>query len=180
MTARAVPSPAKLAFLAALLTILCAGGCARLSVAHLDAKPFASGKTETVTSKYWRFTFDSFLTGENYSLRGRATPVPAVLPAWADRLEELTITAYLRDAAGNVLASAAKAYRGMPLGPDTAVPFAFQLRCRAAMPPGGLAVSFGYKAVYGSSTARQTLPGHQATPPAGTEVFTGEDALLKY
>jgi len=169
----------RLAALAAWLVLALGCGCAKLSVSHLDSKPFAAGTTETVSTKYWRFAFSSFLKGDAYGLRGRATPVPAALPPWADSLEELTITAYLRDAAGNVLASAAKSYRGMPLGPDTAVPFAFLLFPKGALPPGGMAVSFGYKAVYGSSTARQTLPGH-GQPPAGTAVFAGEGALLTY
>lgn len=178
MTARAASFPALPAFLAALLALACAGGCARLSVAHLDAKPFASGKAETVTTKYWRFSFDSCLAGDAYSLRGRATPVTAALPAWADRLEQLTIIAYLRDNAGHVLASAAASSPGMPLGPETSVPFAFQLHTTSSMPPGGLAVSFGYKAVYGSSSVRKSLPGRR-TSPAGTQVFAGESALLK-
>lgn len=128
--------------------------------------------------KYWRFAYTAGIDGNAYTLRGRATPVATALPPWADRLEELTITAYLRDASGNVLASAAKTYRGMPLRPDAAVPFAFSLSPEGATPTGGLAVSFGYKAVYGSSKARAALPG-TGPPPAGTVFFAGEGALLK-
>jgi hypothetical protein len=173
------PAPGRsLAVLAATVLCLAGLGCARLSVSHLEARPFAPGGDAVVTMKYWRFAFAARLDGEAYCLRGRATPVPAALPVWADRLEEISVTAYLRDADGTVLASAAKTYRGMALGPDAAIPFDFRLIPDSAAPPGGLSVSFGYQAVYGSSAARQTLPG-TGPPPAGTLFFAGEGALLR-
>lgn len=168
--------------LAALLVLLAIGlgpGCTRISVAHLEARPWRVGSTETVTMKYWRFSYTACLNGEAYGLRGLATPVPAVLPPWADRLEELTITAFLRDASGTVVAQADKTYRGMPLGPEAAVPFAFDLKPDPVEAAGDLAVSFGYKALYGSSKARAALPA-SGPPPAGTVFFASEGAIMRH
>ena len=65
----------------------------------------------------------------------------------------------------------------MALSPEAVVPFAFRLRPEDTARPGGSTVSFGYKAVFGSSTARKTLPG-VAAPPPGSVFFAGEGALL--
>jgi hypothetical protein len=168
--------------LAAILLLMAVGlgpGCARISVAHLEAKPWRVGTAETVTMKYWSFAYAACLTGEAYGLRGVARPVPTALPAWADRLEELTITAYLRDAAGTVVAQADKTYRGMALTPGTAVPFSFDLTPDPVDAAGDLSVSFGYKALYGSSKARAALPA-SGPPPAGTVFFASEGGILRY
>lgn len=153
-------------------------GCSKMSVAQLEARPWRAGTAEVLTMKYWRFTYSTVLTGETYGLRGQATPVSALLPPWADRLEELTVTAYLRDASGTVLARAEKTFPGMKLGPDTAVPFAFDLIPDGAVSIDDLAVSFGYKALYGSSSARSALPA-AGQAPAGTVFFAGEGAYTR-
>ncbi|MGD9609132.1 MAG: hypothetical protein AB7U59_06970 [Desulfovibrionaceae bacterium] len=157
---------------------LAGAGCTRISVAHLEAKPWRAGLAETVITKYWRFAYTAYLSGEAYGLRGMATPVPAVLPSWADRLEELTITVFLRDASGNVVAQADKTYRGMPLRPDAAMPFSFELHPDPVAAAGDLSVSFGYKALYGSSKARAALPA-AGQPPAGTVFFASEGAITR-
>lgn len=167
--------------LAVLTTILgclalCAG-CARLSVSHLERRPLAVGADGQVAMQYFRFSYDTRLEGGDFTLRGLARPVTAGLPAWADRLESLTIAVYVSDADGRVLAKAEKTAPGLPLTPETAVPFAFRFSPEGAARPGGLTVSFGYKAVFGSSAARQTLPGVD-TPPPGSVFFAGEGALL--
>ncbi len=165
----------------AVVLALCAlcllGGCARLSVSHLDARPWKAGASGEVTMKFWRFEFTSVLAGEAYGVRGRAVPLTGGLPPWADRLEELTLTAYLRDASGNVLASASKTYKNIPLTPDTAMPFEFKLTPTAES-PAGYAVSFGYKAMYVSSKARAALSKDNRLPEAAV-FFAGEGALLK-
>jgi hypothetical protein len=162
-----------------LAAIALGPGCTRISVAHLEARPWRAGSAEVVTMKYWRFAYTACLNREAYGLRGLATPVPAVRPPWADRLEELTITAFLRDASGTVVARADKTYRGMSLGPETAVPFSFDLRPDPVDASGDLAVSFGYKALYGSSKARAALPA-SGPPPAGTVFFASEGAIMRH
>jgi hypothetical protein len=177
MTPRRTRIPGRLTALVALAVLCLGAGCARLSVSHLDPRPLVVGGTGTETMKYFGFTYVVVLDSGAYGLRGRATPVPAALPAWADRLEELTITAYLSDPSGRVLAQAEKTYPGMALAPGATMPFSFRLLPDEGLLPGSLAVSFGYKAVFGSSAARQTLPG-LGPPPAGTVFFAGEGALL--
>jgi hypothetical protein len=173
--------PAFRAWPAALLALLALGlgaACARLSVSHLETRPLAAGSNGTVTMRYFSFTYATAFEDGAYNLRGLARPVPAALPGWADRLESLTIAAYVSDAAGHVVAQGEKTYPGLALGPDAAEPFAFRLLPGGAAPPGGLSVSFGYKAVFGSSAARQTLPG--MAPPPGSVFFAGEGALLMH
>ena len=165
------------ALAAALFAVACLAGCSSLSVSHLESRPIVSTAPTTISMKFWRFTFTGALSGNAYVIRGRATPVTADLPPWVDRLEELTVTAYLRDPAGKVLASMEKTYRAMPLGPDAAVPFEFILS-PAGKAAGNYGISFGYKALYGSSTARSAL-GASGPPPAGSVYFAGEGAVLK-
>jgi len=164
------------AVLAACLAVL--AGCASLSVSHLESRPLAMAAPTTLGMKFWRFEFTGArLKNGDYGLRGRAMPVTDDLPPWVDRLEELTLTAYLRDPAGNVLASAEKRYKGLVLGDGAAVPFEFALS-PAGDAAGGYAVSFGYKAVYGSQKARAALSAN-GPPPAGAVFFAGEGAVLK-
>lgn len=169
-------TPRRPALLLALLCLL-GSGCARLSVSHLETRPLIMGSSGTLTMKYFAFAYAASLDDEAYALRGHATARPNALPAWADRLEELTITVYLSDAHGQVVARAEKTYPGMRLTPDAVIPFSFRLLPETGLAPGALSVSFGYKAVFGSSTARQSLPG-LAPPPPGAAFFAGEGAVL--
>lgn len=160
---------------AAVLGLL--AGCSSLSVSHLESRPVLAAAPTVLSMKFWRFTFTGALSGDAYVIRGRATPVATDLPPWVDRLEELTLTAYLRDPAGKVLAAVEKTYPAMPLAPDAAVPFEFVLT-PAGRAAGNYGISFGYKALYGSNTARNAL-GTAGPPPAGSVYFAGEGALLK-
>lgn len=162
---------------AAFVSCLLAG-CASLSVSHLESKPFTAAVPTSLAMKFWTFEFTGALVGKSYGIRGRAMPRTGDLPPWVDRLEELTLTAYLRDPAGNVLAASEKTYKGMPLADGAAVPFEFLLS-PAGDCPGGYAVSFGYKAVYGSQQARAALSA-KGPPPAGAVFFAGEGAVLKH
>jgi hypothetical protein len=153
-------------------------GCASMSVSHLESRPFATTTPTTLSMKFWRFEFTGAISGGAYALRGKAMPILENLPPWVDSLEELTLTVYLRDAAGNVLASSEKSYKGMPLGPGAVVPFEFVLSpAKAAI--GGYAVSFGYKAVCGSQKARAVLAVNGPLP-AGAVFFASEGAVLKH
>lgn len=153
-------------------------GCASLSVSHLESRPFPAATTTTLAMKFWSFEFTGRVSGTTYAIRGRATPVTTDLPPWVDRLETLTLTAYLRDGAGNVLASSERNYKGLPLTEGAAVPFEFKLAPTGDVPV-GCAVSFGYKAVFGSGKARSAL-GASGPPPAGSVFFAGEGAVLKH
>ncbi|MHC1713672.1 MAG: hypothetical protein AB9872_16110 [Solidesulfovibrio sp.] len=168
----------RLAMLALAVFASCLlAGCASMSVAHLESRPFFTTTQTTLPMKFWRFEFAGVIAGGAFEIRGRAMPMTDSLPPWVDSLEELTLTAYLRDGAGNVLAMSEKRYKGLPLRPGAAVPFEFAFSPVKA-PPGGYAVSFGYKAVFGSQKARATLAVNGPLP-AGAVFFASEGAVLK-
>lgn len=157
--------------------LLAAGlmGCARTTVSHLESRPAVTAAPASLAMKYFRFEFTGKPSDAGYVLRGRAVPVPDDLPPWCDRLEELTLSAYLRDPSGTVLSTAEKRYPGMNLGDGAAVPFEFTLSPEGDA-PGNYGISFGYKAVFGSKAARSAVsPG--GPPPAGAVFFAGEGAV---
>jgi hypothetical protein len=150
-------------------------GCARTTVSHLESRPAATAAPASLAMKYFRFEFTGKPTDAGYVVRGRAMPVADDLPPWCDRLEELTLAAYLRDPSGTVLSTAEKRYPGMDLGNGAAVPFEFVLSPEGDA-PGNYGISFGYKAVFGSKAARGAVaPG--GPPPAGAVFFAGEGAV---
>jgi hypothetical protein len=159
--------------------VLLAGlaGCARTTVSHLDSGPVVAATPAAVSMKYFRFEFTGKPSDAGYVVRGRAVPVPDDLPPWVDRLEEITLSAYLRSPAGDVLSTSEKHYPGLNLGDGAVVPFEFILSPEGDA-PGNYAISFGYKAVFGSRAARSAVaPG--GPPPAGAVFFAGEGAVRK-
>ncbi|MFP5258173.1 MAG: hypothetical protein ACLGQH_04040 [Acidobacteriota bacterium] len=164
----------------AALAILALGllaGCASTSVSHLESRPVVAATPAALTMQFFRFEFTGKPAGDGYVVRGRAVPVPDALPPWVDRLDELTLAAYLRDPAGTVLATSEKRYKGMPLGDGAAIPFEFVL-APAGTAAGNYAVSFGYKAAFGSQKARNAVSA-SGPAPAGTVFFASEGALVK-
>lgn len=163
-----------------VLAILAMGllaACARTSVSHLDSRPVVAATPATLPMQFFRFEFTGQAVGDGYVVRGRATPVRDDLPPWVDRLEELTLAAYLRAPDGTVLSTSERHYKGMPLGDSAVLPFEFVLS-PAGDAAGNYAVSFGYKAVFGSQKARSAV-APSGPPPAGTVFFAGEGALVK-
>ncbi|MHC1790407.1 hypothetical protein [Solidesulfovibrio sp.] len=167
----------RLAVALTLATLWLAAGCARTTVSHLDSRPAAASAPTTLPMKFFRFEFTGKAAGDGYVIRGRATPVADDLPPWVDRLENLTLAAYLRDPAGTVLSTCEKHYKGMALGNGAVVPFEFLLS-PAGDAAGNYAVSFGYKAEFGSQKARDAV-APSGPPPAGAVFFAGEGALVK-
>ncbi len=137
--------------------------CSSLSVSHLPSRPLVAGPPTEVAMKFWRFDFTGALSGEAYVIRGRATPVTTELPPWVDRVEELTFPAYCATRPARSWPRP-KSRSGHGGHADAAVPFEFVLSPAGAA-AGNYAVSFGYKAVYGSGTARSAWG--QGPAPAG-------------
>jgi hypothetical protein len=162
-------------WVAAMLVFGVLTGCARTTVSHLDSRPVVAAAPTTLAMQYFRFEFTGKPSGDGYRIRGRAVPVADALPPWVDRLEELTLAAYLRDPAGTVLSSSEKPYKGMALGEGAAIPFEFDLS-PAGDAAGNYAISFGYKAVFGSQKARNAV-APKGPPPAGAVFFAGEGAV---
>ncbi|WP_043637890.1 hypothetical protein [Desulfovibrio sp. TomC] len=159
----------------AVLALGLLAGCARTTVSHLESRPVVAATPTTLPMKYFRFEFTGKPAGDGYRIQGRAVPVSDDLPPWVDRLEELTLAAYLRSPAGEVIAESEKPYKGMALGQGAAVPFEFDLS-PAGDAAGNYAVSFGYKAIFGSQKARNAV-APKGPPPAGAVFFAGEGAV---
>ena len=164
----------RLVVLAGLLLGLLAG-CARTTVSHLESRPVVAATPTTLAMKYFRFEFTGKPAGDGYRIHGRAVPIVDALPPWVDRLEELTLAAYLRNPAGEVIATSEKPYKGMALGEGAVVPFEFDLS-PAGDAAGNYAISFGYKAIFGSQKARNAV-APKGPPPAGAVFFAGEGAV---
>ena len=165
------------ALVLAVLALGVLSGCARTSVSHLDSRPVVAAAPASLPMQFFRFDFTGKPVANGYVVRGRAVPVPEALPPLVDRLEELTLAAYLRDPAGTVLSTCEKSYKGMPLGDGAAIPFEFVLS-PAGDAAGNYAISFGYKAVFGSQKARRAVAA-TGPPPAGTVFFASEGALIR-
>lgn len=130
--------------------------------------------------KFCRFEFTGIRVGERYGLKGAAYPLTENLPSWAGNLESLTLTAYLKDRNGAVLASDAREYLPMPVDPKNGIPFDFFLDPGKAPSSSELSVSFGYRAMFTSKAKAGRSAGVSATIPGGDVFFAEEGALIKY
>ncbi|QLA17462.1 hypothetical protein [Desulfolutivibrio sulfoxidireducens] len=160
----------------AIMAVL-ASGCAELTARHLDSRNWNPAAEQTLTMRHWRFAFASVPTRESYGVKGAATVLADTLPSWVDRVQELTLTAYLRDAAGTVLATDHKTYLPMNLSDAANVSFDFFLAPASNRPDTSLSVSFGYRAVFTSSSAARAAAGGKL--PAQFVFFAGEAALVR-
>jgi hypothetical protein len=137
------------AVLAALLVLSCAG-CAKLTAAHLALKPWQDGGSQSLTAKFMQFDFQTLSNDDKYEVKGTAFTIPENLPFWVDSVDNLSITAYLCDEHGNVLAHDAKNYPSQKI---TATGFAFDLLLKYSKnrPSGGCYVAFGYRGMFSAS-----------------------------
>lgn len=162
---------------AIVAAVLLASGCAELTARHLDARNWNPRSEQTLEMRHWRFVFASVPTRESYGVKGAATARAETLPSWVDRVQELTLTAYLRDADGNVLAMDQKTYLPMSLADAQNVLFDFFLAPKANRPDTSLSVSFGYRAVFTSTAAVRAASGGNL--PSQFVFFAGEAALVR-
>lgn len=164
--------------LLAILAVVCVvAGCAELTARHLDSRHWNPQARQTLDMRHWRFDFISVPTRDSYGVKGTATALADTLPAWVDRVQELTLTAYLRDAAGTVLAQDEKTYLPMSLADAKAVSFDFFLVPRMKRPDTSLSVSFGYRTVFTSTAAVRAAAGGNL--PSQFVFFAGEAALVR-
>ncbi len=177
MSATAGLSGMRRVFSALAAVAVLAAGCAELTARHLESRNWNPSAEQTLAMRHWRFTFASVPTRESYGVKGAATVLTDTLPSWVDRVQELTLTAYLRDAAGTVLATDQKTYLPMGLSEAASVPFDFFLAPAAGRPDTSLSVSFGYRAVFTSSSAVRASAGGKL--PAQFVFFAGEAALVR-
>ena len=140
--------------LALLLT-----ACAHLSVIHLDKKPWALGQEDSLTMRFWEFSYTSRLQNNKLVVSGTARPVQGSIPPWATWIQDLWLQIYLSDDQSKVLAKDLRLYLPMALDHTHGVPFEFHLMPEALGSSGPLYVSFGYRMELTPGRTRQTSPG---------------------
>jgi len=163
--------PLVLALLAALLL----AACSTLTVRHLARAPWSVAPGQSLTMKYWRFTYDVAQLPGQYGITGRALPTVEV-PDWVAFASELWFEAYLCDAEGQVLARDSRIFQARPLDRESGVEFEFILK---PFPPQGrdakLFVTFGYSMNAADGSARD----QSGTAPARV-FFASESALSRF
>jgi len=132
--------------LAALVAIcLFAAACAHLSVVHLDKKPWTLGKPETLSMRYWEFSYTSRLVDNKLIVTGTAKPVAGSIPEWATWIQDLWMQVYLSDGQSKVLAKDLRLYLPTDLDKENGVPIEFHLTPEALGASGPIYISFGYR-----------------------------------
>lgn len=169
-------SPCTVAVFLALCTILPVSGCAELTAGHLQRKTLEAGVVEHIAGKFLRFDYETMPLGNGFGVVGSAWPNKDNLPPWADMVQNLSITAYLCDEKGVVLAQDPKNFPARTLAPG-GIPFNFTLSPKAS-PIGELFISFGYR---GTFTASKPSAGGQGLDNGAGQhsFFASEGAVLK-
>lgn len=144
-----------------VLMALGVAGCAKLSASHLQLKPWADGSSQKLNAKFLHFDFQTLPQGDKYEVKGAAWPVRENLPEWADTVENLSITAYLCDENGNVLAISGKNFQVQKI---PASGFSFDLLLKpGTLASGGYFVTFGYRCMFTASK-----PSPAGSPGSGS------------
>lgn len=145
--------PHALGLTACLLLLLALAGCSYQSVRHLDRQPWLLGEARELTLKFWTFRYAATPLPGAFGVQGEASPRLEALPDGGRRLEDLTLSAYLCDRDGRVLARSEQSYLPRDLDGRPAV-FEFTL-IPDNPPPGPLYVAFGYRMVLGPGGSGQ-------------------------
>ena len=159
---------------AVLLLALLAAGCAAKHAGHLPQQVWMPGESAVVDTSFLRFHYtlrEDTTPGDDVAwlLDGRAVAMPGAVPAWARWVASARISAYVVDAAGQVLAEHTLAYEPRPFTPSAGLPLAFRLPVVDEDAPGPWYVAFGYSLVL-----TEDADGGQRPP-----FFAGEDAVTR-
>ncbi|MGE4296385.1 MAG: hypothetical protein AB7E47_00025 [Desulfovibrionaceae bacterium] len=182
----------RLALASLLVLALVAAGCSSMSVRHLKRQPFTFEGEQTLTMKFWRFSYRSMPLSAKYGVVGMAFPVAQALPEWATTIDELWLAAYLCDEHGRVIARDKSLIIRLSrvLDPRQGVPFEFILEPEDLPGPGPLFVTFGYRVVVseGAQSAPTEAPaavpasrdgaGKPQAAPAKPRVFFAKEGAL--
>lgn len=156
--------------LALCAALLCAG-CSKATVRHLDRQPWLVDEDRSLTMRFWRFDYRAAHVHQHFAISGRAWPAADRLPAWAERLDELWLAAYLSDAQGRVIAQDIQVMDPGRLTPSSPTVFAFSLTPEDLGRSGPLYVSFGY---------RMVVSGPPESGQAESRVFFANEGALRY
>ncbi len=129
-----------------LLFMLMFSACAQHSVKHLSRQPWMGGIAQTLIMKYWTFDYMTLSGPDNlFQIAGSAYPKKKNIPGWGRWLKSLTLSVYLCDDKGNVLASQRQTVPGQSIPYDKGVPFSFHLNQKQLSQTRPLFVTFGYQ-----------------------------------
>lgn len=162
--------PRQTAIAALLLVMIGACGCAHQSVRHMPRKPWMVRESQSLTTRFWRFDYESAPLGGKYGVYGAAYPERDDIPDWATWIEELWLAAYLSDSLGRVIAKDLRVYVPKPLDARTGVSFEFILTPEE-LGQGSLYVTFGYRMMLSDGADR-------AEPPSEPRVFFASEGAL--
>lgn len=128
-----------------IMTLFFLASCAHLSVVHLDKKPWTVGQNDSLTMRYWTFSYTSRMEDNKIIVSGTARPVKDAVPEWAIWIQDLWLQVYLSDGQSRVLAKDLRLYLPTELDHAQGIPFEFHLQPEALGSSGPLHISFGYR-----------------------------------
>jgi hypothetical protein len=160
-----------------ILVILFAllAGCSHMSVKHLPQNSFQQNQTETLSMQFWDFQYSCALENGNYTVKGVAFPNTKALPGWGEWLHDFSLSAYLSDEDGKVLAKDLISYPVQKVSPE-GVRFSFSMPLKTDLTDKETFVSFGYRmsltqGMYQTPNLRRPLTGE-------TDMFTAIEGAL--
>lgn len=128
-----------LAVLSALLS-----GCSHMSVSHLPQKPFQPDQPGALSMRFLDIEYLVKSEAGKYVVRGTAFPNTGVLPGWAEWLHDFSLSVYISDESGTVVASDLVSFLPQKLTPE-GVGFAFILPSELFPAGKDAFIAFGYR-----------------------------------
>lgn len=147
----------KRALLLVLVLSLC--GCTHLTAQHLQRAPLLAERQHPVAMRHVTFDYTATPIDREIGIIGTVRITRASLPAWVTFVSQYSISAYICDTAGNVLASHDVDLIPRPL--EDALNIPFEMRVPLGFKPDAqpLQIAFGYRLI--------------ATPEPGTQGGAG-------
>lgn len=168
----AARGPMRLAVLALLTLALALWSCAPVSqdVGHLRRDAWSLEEPRSLLVQFMRFDYQvQPVGGDVAGVKGWAYLDTGKVPGWAKWVESLTLTVYLSDPEGHVMAQDSRSFLPRAASSDAGVPFEFSLRPEQ-WGKRALFVTFGYRLVL---TEGRDVQGGKQT------FFASEDAITR-
>lgn len=124
--------------------VILAAGCGTPSVKHLPLQPLSSDATGIIALDFWDFRYAAEFKNDAYVITGRAFPNTRVWPGWAVWFQSLSLSVFISDAEGNMVASDRNSFPVIEMVPE-GLPFAFMIPTGQLPPDMELFVTFGYR-----------------------------------
>ncbi|WP_416950517.1 hypothetical protein [Oleidesulfovibrio sp.] len=138
---------------------------------HLAHETWGNTENSQIDMKFWRFQYSTVDLGETVGVIGNALPNSELYPEWTSWYGQLTITAYLSDANGTVIAKDSHSYLPRPIGAERTIPLEFTFEADTV---DAYYISFGYRMVL-TEHSPDVVSGAQR----GKMQIVQEDALHK-